>query len=93
MTRPGMTRFAPGARVRAAATDPDGHTRLPRYIRGHIGEVVELRARWQLPDQTVRGVSRTEPVYAVRFGADELWGSGSHSVILDLWESYLEEAP
>ena len=41
----------------------------------------------------MRGVFRAEPVYAVRFNAAELWGSGSHSVILDLWESYLEEAP
>jgi hypothetical protein len=88
-----MTRFAAGARVRARAADPDGHTRLPRYARGHLGEVVEVRATWQLPDEAVRGVFRAEPVYAVRFDAAELWGSGSHSVILDLWESYLEEAP
>jgi nitrile hydratase subunit beta len=88
-----MTRFAAGTRVRARVPDPGGHTRLPRYARGHLGEVVELRATWQLPDEAVRGVFRAEPVYAVRFDAAELWGSGSHSVILDLWESYLEEAP
>jgi nitrile hydratase subunit beta len=87
-----MTRFAAGALVRARAADPDGHTRLPLYARGHTGEVVEVRATWQLPDEAVRGVFRAEPVYAVRFSAAELWGSGSHSVILDLWESYLEEA-
>jgi len=87
-----MARFAAGARVRARAADPDGHTRLPRYARGHVGEVLEVRAIWQLPDEAVRGVLRAEPVYAVRFSAAELWGSGSHSVILDLWESYLEEA-
>jgi nitrile hydratase subunit beta len=86
-----MARFAPGARVRTRSADPDGHTRLPRYARGHVGEVLEVRATWALPDQAVRGVSRPEPVYAVRFDAAELWGSGSHSVILDLWESYLEE--
>ena len=87
-----MSRFAAGARVRARPADPDGHTRLPRYARGHTGEVVDVRATWQLPDEAVRGVFRAEPVYAVRFTAAELWGSGSHSVILDLWESYLEEA-
>jgi hypothetical protein len=85
-----MARFSGGDRVRARAADPDGHTRLPRYVRGHVGEVIELRATWALPDETVRGVFRREPVYAVRFGAEELWGAGSHSVILDLWESYLE---
>jgi hypothetical protein len=86
-----MARFSAGDRVRARAADPDGHTRLPRYVRGHVGEVLELRATWALPDETVRGVSRPEPVYAVSFRADELWGTGSHEVILDLWESYLEE--
>jgi nitrile hydratase subunit beta len=88
-----MTRFAAGARVRPRVADRDGHTRLPRYARGHTGEVIGVRATWQLPDEAVRGVFRAEPVYAVRFSAAELWGSGSHSVILDLWESYLEEAP
>jgi nitrile hydratase subunit beta len=88
-----MTRFAAGARVRARVADSDGHTRLPRYARGHVGEVIEVRATWQLPDEAVRGVVRAEPVYAVRFSAAELWGSGSHAVILDLWESYLEEVP
>jgi nitrile hydratase subunit beta len=88
-----MTKFAAGSRVRARAADPDGHTRLPAYARGHTGEVVEVRATWQLPDEAVRGVFRAEPVYAVRFTGAELWGSGSHSVVLDMWESYLEEAP
>ncbi|HLX46838.1 MAG TPA: SH3-like domain-containing protein [Streptosporangiaceae bacterium] len=86
-----MTRFAVGARVRARTADPDGHTRLPRYVRGHAGEVLAVRGTWPLPDLVVRGISRAEPVYAVRFGAAELWGSGTHSVTLDLWESYLEE--
>jgi hypothetical protein len=85
--------FAAGARVRARAADPDGHTRLPRYIRGHVGEVLELRATWPLPDAAVRGIARPEPVYAVRFASGELWGSGTHSVVVDMWESYLEEAP
>jgi nitrile hydratase subunit beta len=88
-----MARFAAGARVRARSADPDGHTRLPRYASGHIGEVLEVRATWSLPDDAVRGISRAEPVYVVRFRAADLWGSGSHSVILDLWESYLEEVP
>ena len=88
-----MTRFAAGCRVRARTADPDGHTRLPRYVRGHIGEVIEVRATWPLPDEAVRGIFRDELVYAVRFPAAGLWGSGSHSVIIDMWESYLEEAP
>jgi hypothetical protein len=86
-------KFAAGSRVRARAADPDGHTRLPRYVRGHTGEVIEVRGAWPLPDEAVAGIDRAEPVYAVRFPAAGLWGSGSHSVIIDMWESYLQEAP
>ena len=87
-----MARFAAGSLVRAVTADPDGHTRLPRYVRGHQGEIVDDHGSWPLPDEEVRGGARTEQVYAVRFAARELWGAGSHSVVVDLWESYLEEA-
>jgi hypothetical protein len=87
-------RFPPGARVRARTTDPDHHTRLPRYLRGHVGEVIAAGEESPLPDDVARGISepRVETVYAVRFTAAELWGTGSHTVTADLWECYLEEA-
>jgi hypothetical protein len=85
-----MARFGVGSRVRARSADPDGHTRVPRYVRGHVGEVLQIRGDWPLPDLAVRGVARREPVYSVCFPAAGLWGQGSHSVVLDLWESYLE---
>ena len=87
--------FAPGTRVRAVTVDPDHHTRLPRYVRGHVGEIVEAEGRWPLPDDRARGITpaRVETVYAVRFPAHDLWGAGTHTVTVDLWESYLEEVP
>jgi hypothetical protein len=88
-----VARFAVGSQVRARPSDPDGHTRVPRYVRGHRGEVVGLHGEWKLPDAAVRGTELTEPVYAVRFSAADLWGHGRHSVIVELWESYLEEEP
>jgi nitrile hydratase len=86
--------FRPGTWVRARSTDPDHHTRLPRYLRGHVGEVVEAGPQCPLPDDVARGVAppRVDTVYAVRFTAAELWGTGSHTVTADLWECYLEEA-
>jgi hypothetical protein len=85
--------YAPGARLRARPGDPDHHTRVPGYVRGHVGEVVEAEGEWPLPDDRARGVTppRVEAVYAVRFAARDLWGAGSHVVTVDLWESYLEE--
>jgi hypothetical protein len=84
----------PGTKVRARLGDPDHHTRVPRYVRGHTGVIVEDTGKWPLPDDVAQRIDppRVETVYAVRFPAGDLWGQGEHSVILDLWESYLEEA-
>jgi nitrile hydratase len=89
-----MTRFAPGWRVRAAPRDPSHHTRIPRYVRGHIGDVVAVEGTATLPDDRARGLAepRKETVYTVRFAARDLWGEGTHTVAVGLWESYLEEA-
>jgi nitrile hydratase subunit beta len=82
--------YAVGDRVRAQAGDPDHHTRVPRYVRGHAGEIVALLGDWALPDASVAGVRKSETCYAVRFTAADLFGSGDHTVTVDLWESYLE---
>jgi Nitrile hydratase beta subunit, C-terminal len=86
--------FPPGTRVRAACEDPDHHTRIPRYLRGHVGEVVTAVGRWPLPDDVARGVAdpRVQTVYTVRFRAADLWGTGRHTVTADLWEAYLQDA-
>jgi hypothetical protein len=84
--------YAVGDRVRARTGDPDHHTRVPRYVRGHAGEIVALLGDWALPDASVAGVRKSETCYAVRFTAADLFGSGDHTVTVDLWESYLERA-
>ena len=85
-------RYAAGATVRVRAADPDHHTRVPGYVRGHTGRVVVALGRWQLPDDSARGITppRIETCYAVRFSAADLWGTGDHTVTVDLWESYLD---
>ncbi|HWF82321.1 MAG TPA: SH3-like domain-containing protein [Streptosporangiaceae bacterium] len=91
--RLGSVSFAPGDRVRTRRTDPPHHTRLPRYVRGATGTVVELQGSHPLPDDRARGLrADPEPVYTVRFAARDLFGEGEHVVTVDLWQSYLEEA-
>ena len=89
-----MAAYSPGTRIRVRAGDPDHHTRMPRYVRGHVGEIVAALDRWPLPDDTARGIvpPRVQTCYAVRFSAADLWGSGDHTVTVDLWESYLDRA-
>ncbi len=84
-------RYRSGDRVRTSTVDPDHHTRLPSYARGCVGTVVESEGVHPLADLRSRGVERPQPVYAVRFTAQELFGQGDHSVTLSLWEDYLSD--
>lgn len=89
-------RYAAGDRVRARNMHPVSHTRLPRYLRGHEGEIVLLHGAHVFPDTHARGEGEApQHLYTVRFSAREVWG-GDHpaadSVSADLWESYLEPA-
>jgi nitrile hydratase beta subunit-like protein len=85
--------FGPGDQVRTSRVDPPHHTRLPRYARGAAGTVIERQGRHPLPDLRARRLrAEPEPVYAVRFAARDLFGEGDHTVTLDLWQSYLQQA-
>jgi nitrile hydratase len=87
-------RFAIGDTVRVRNQHPLGHTRAPRYTRGHIGEIVAHDGPEPVPERAAENVCVAEHVYSVRFESAELWGpaSGRHVVLVDLWESYLEPA-
>ena len=90
-------RFAAGNRVRARNHQPRGHTRLPAYARGRTGVVERVHPdAWVLPDTNAHFEGESpEPVYAVRFEAQEIWGDAAEpdtAVIVDLFESYLEVA-
>lgn len=88
--------FAVGDRVRARNINPVGHTRLPRYARGHVGLITHDHATHVFPDANAHGHGeQPQPLYQVRFEAAELWGpdgDGRSAVYLDLWESYLDRA-
>ena len=87
--------FAVGDWVRARQIHPQGHTRLPRYIRGKVGRVVQVYRPQALQDaENLGGRQGPEPVYAVQFAGAEVWGESAEAnscVLLDMWESYLEK--
>lgn len=89
------TRFAVGERVGVRRMRPTGHTRCPRYVRGAAGVVEAVRGVDACPD-TGPYEGLVEPVYAVAFVSDDLFGvsdEGVWTVVLDLFESYLEPCP
>jgi nitrile hydratase beta subunit len=90
----GSPRFVVGDQVRARNLNPVGHTRLPRYVRGHSGRIARGHGAHVFPDANAHGLGeRPQHHYQVCFAARDLWGeaaSARHSVYLDLWEDYLE---
>jgi nitrile hydratase beta subunit len=87
-------RFGVGDRVLVRNSHPAGHTRVPRYVRGVCGEVLHVAPRFSFPDAAAHGLTeRSEATYHVLFRAEDLWtdAAGSReSVVVDLWETYLE---
>jgi nitrile hydratase subunit beta len=87
-------RFQVGQHVLARNVHPTGHTRLPRYVRGHVGRVTHVHGAHVLPDANAAGLGEhPQWLYTVRFAAQELWGEAADqtaSVSVDAWESYLE---
>src|SRR5262245_22339830 len=89
-------RFGVGRRVVARNIAPTGHRRLPRYVRGHRGQVTHLHGALVLPDSHARGLGENPQwLYTVRCEARELWGEAADptaSISVDAWETYLEAA-
>ena len=88
--------FKPGDRVRARNMHPSGHTRLPRYVRGHVGIIERVRGCHVFPDSNASGLGENPQwLYCVAFDGRELWGPDGDpklKVSIDAWEPYLEPA-
>lgn len=89
------SKYGIGDRVRVLNFHPTGHTRAPRYVRGHSGTIHAHYGSHILPDKSARGEKVGVHLYCVRFDGEELWGPDAparEAVYLDLWETYLEDA-
>lgn len=94
-------RFAIGQIVRAKHRQPAGHTRLPGYVRGHLGTITLVHGTHVFADRHAvwhAGQPFDEAptwLYTVAFAGTELWGEhgeGGTEVSVDAWEPYLEAA-
>ena len=86
--------FAIGERVRAKDMSRAGHSRLPRYVRGHIGVVGIVQPPSVLPDTNAHFQGENpQYVYTVRFDSHELWGADAEpfTLTIEMFESYLEK--
>jgi nitrile hydratase subunit beta len=87
--------FAVGDRVRTKMIHPPTHTRLPRYVRGHVGTIEMLHGVHVFPDSNSLGQENPQWLYTVTFDGRELWGAEGDASVktsVDAWESYLGPA-
>jgi nitrile hydratase subunit beta len=89
-------KFKRGDRVRARNIHPKTHTRLPRYVRGHVG-VIELNLGCSVYPDTASMEAGENPqwLYTVVFEGSELWGPDADPTVkvsVDAFEPYLEPA-
>jgi nitrile hydratase len=86
--------FKTGDRVRAKNIHPKGHTRLPRYVRGHVGVIEKVHGCHVFPDSHAsRREEDPQWLYTVRFEGRELWGDQGDATVrvsVEAWEPYLE---
>jgi nitrile hydratase len=89
-------RFKVGDRVRAQNIHPRTHTRLPRYVRGHVGVIERVHGCHVFPDAVVAfGAEDPQWLYTVTFDGATLWGPDSEPglrISIDAFEPYLDAA-
>jgi nitrile hydratase len=88
--------FQPGDRVRAKNINPPTHTRLPRYVRGHVGTIERINGSHVFADSNAHGHGENPQwLYTVVFSSAELWGADADPTVkvsVDAFESYLDRA-
>lgn len=93
-----VTRFVDGDRVRVRALGKAGHVRVPHYVRGHVGEVVQHCGTYLNPEELSVGVTTGPEVdlYRVSFDQSRLWPDSPHPpqdrLILEVYDHWLEPA-
>lgn len=88
--------YKAGDKIRAVNINPVTHTRLPQYVRGKHGVVVEDRGVFVFPDSNsqMKG-EKPQHLYSVMFTATELWGAGANpkdKLYIELFEDYIVPA-
>jgi len=91
-----VTRFSNGDRVRVRALGKAGHVRVPHYIRGHVGEVVQYCGRYLNPEDLSVGKTNGQAIdlYRVSFPQSQLWRNELHPpqdrLVLEVYDHWLE---
>lgn len=90
---PPQVHFVVGNTVRVKNDFVAGHTRMPAYVRGKCGVIVDSSPAYPYPDASGHGIGgEWQPTFDVRFDSRELWPDSSDRafVHVGLFAGYLE---
>ncbi|KUI42096.1 nitrile hydratase subunit beta [Mycobacterium sp. IS-1590] len=90
-------KFAVGDSVRITNVPAAAHTRLPGYLRGHVGTVERIfEGDYAYFTHTGDGIGDPMPIYIVAFDPQDLFGEraedGPLTIYAELFEAYLQGA-
>jgi nitrile hydratase len=91
-----MARFNIGDPVRIQDRDSPKHHRVPRYAKGHCGEIERVCAAFGQPESLAEGGDGTpyQTLYRVRLKQTDLWprydGNPRDTLEIEVFEHWLE---
>lgn len=98
-TQPGgQRRFAVGDRVNVLDLGKPGHVRIPFYVRGATGEVVQYCGTYLNPEDLAIGITSGPAIdlYRVAFEQVALWPGENHPprdrLIIEIYDHWLAHA-
>lgn len=89
-------RFNLGDTVEVLSLDTPGHVRIPHYIRGQTGTVVQYCGRYLNPEDLAVGKTSGPGIdlYRVEFVQQDLWSSATHPpqdrLIIEIYDHWLK---
>ncbi|MBB5765602.1 SH3-like domain-containing protein [Methylorubrum rhodesianum] len=93
-----MPLFHAGERIRVLDLGKAGHVRIPAYVRGHVGTVVQFCGVFLNPEDLAIGNAggRVVGCYRVEFLQTDLWTDYSEypddTLVTEIYEHWMEPA-
>lgn len=98
MSALGKQRFRVGDRVSVLHLGKAGHVRIPFYVRGKSGEVVQYCGTYLNPEALAVGDTRGPAIdlYRVSFSQQALWSDDQHPqqdrLVIEIYDHWLAPA-
>ena len=91
-------RFKVGDRVTVQELNKSGHIRIPFYVRGKTGEIVQFCGMFLNPEELSVGntAGPAIPLYRVEFRQGDLWAgydrNGADRLFIEIYDHWLAPA-